>query len=265
MISYRMMDETCLLPACLHGGPVPVAALRGAGSTATEIEQQEGLSPGALARFLAALCRQYGSAAVLAVRDDVIVGKLRFAPLQVERMLSGICFQQAAEARRIAEFDPEALPAREALAQQELRLDCYQVANGYGGQGIARGLLDTALTWARATGWETLSTTAIRPIPPLLNWTGQASVKALQARGFVIVGEAVHADLREGVVSQRAGHHGEQVRQKWEAFACLSDDEAATLYELTLDLREQVGRAGPGRHVVPPTSGRDGSGDGTRT
>jgi hypothetical protein len=233
-----MMDEICLLPACLHGGPVTVAALHGAESTATEVERQEGLSPGALARFLAALCRQYGSAAVLALHDDLVVGKLRFAPRQVERMLSGICFQQAAEARRIAEFDPEALPAREALSEQELRLDCYQVANGYGGQGIARGLLDTALAWARATGWERLSTSAVRPIPPLLNWTGQASVEALQARGFVIVGEAVNTDLREGVVSQRAGYHGEQAKQQWEAFVGLSDDVAATLYEMTLDLRE---------------------------
>jgi hypothetical protein len=237
VIGYRVMDETCLLPACLHGGPVPVAALRGAESTPTEIERQEGLPPGALARFLRALCQRYGSAAVLALHDDLVVGKLRFAPRQVERMLSGICFQQAAEARRIAALDPEALPARDSLAQQELRLDCYQVANGYGGQGIAGGLLDAALAWARATGWDMLSTSAVRPIPPLLNWTGQASIKALQARGCVVVSEAVNPDLREGVVSQRAGHHGEQAKQQWEAFAGLSDDEAATLYEMTLDLR----------------------------
>ena len=237
-----MMDETCLLPACLHGGPVPVAALRGAESTPTEIERQEGLSPGALARFLRALCQRYGSAAVLALHDDLVVGKLRLAPARWSARCPGSAFSRSAEARRIADFDLGALPTRRPWREQELRLDCYQVANGYGGQGIAGGLLDAALAWARATGWDRLSTSAIRPIPPLLNWTGQASVKALQARGFVVVSEAVNADLREGVVSQRAGHHGEQAKQQWEAFAGLSDDEAATLYEMTLDLREEVGR-----------------------
>ncbi len=237
MITYRMMDDTCLLPSCLHGGPVALASPQGVMTAATDIERQEGLPPGALARFAQALCRRYGSAAVLAVEDDLVVGKLRFAPRQVERMLSGICFQQAAEARRIAELDLETLPAREDLARQELRLDCYQVAPGYGGRGIAKGLLDTALAWARAAGWETVSTSAIRPIPPLLNWSGQASAKALQERGFVIVSEAVNADLREGVVSQRQGYHGEDVQRQWADFADLPDDEAATLYEMTLDLR----------------------------
>jgi predicted GNAT family acetyltransferase len=115
-------------------------------------------------------------------------------------------------------------------------LDCYQVADGYRGHGIAKHLLDRAIEWARATGWDSLSSTAIRPIPPLLNWSGQASLRALQQRGFVAVGEEIHPELREGVVSQRGGHHGEEVKQQWRAFAALSDDEAATLYELVLDL-----------------------------
>ena len=28
MIEYRMMDETCLLCYCLHGGPIPVEETR---------------------------------------------------------------------------------------------------------------------------------------------------------------------------------------------------------------------------------------------
>jgi GNAT superfamily N-acetyltransferase len=237
MTTYRMMDETCLLPSCLHDGPVPLASLRDALTAAAWAEREYGLPPGALARFLQALCRRYGSAAALAIEDDLVVGKLRFAPMQVERMLSGICYQQAAEARHLAELDLEMLPAREALIRQELRLDCFQVAPGYSGRGIARGLLDTALAWARATGWETVSSSAIRHIPPLLAWSGQGSAKALRARGFVVVSEATNADLREGVVSQRQGYHGEDVQRQWEEFAHLSDDDAATLYEMTLDLR----------------------------
>lgn len=237
MVTYRMMDEACLLPSCLHSGPVSLASLREVLTTAAYAERMENLRPGALARFLQALCRQYGSAAVLAVEDDLVVGKLRFAPRQVERGLGGICFQQAAEARRMAEFDLETLPAREALARQELRFDCYQVADGYGGRGIAKGLLDTALAWASATGWDTVSSSAIRHIPPLLAWSGQASLKALQERGFAIVSEAVSPDLREGVASQRQGYHGEAVQRQWADFADLSDDDAATLYEMTLDLR----------------------------
>jgi GNAT superfamily N-acetyltransferase len=237
MTTYRMMDETCLLASCLHGGPVRLPSLREALTTAAYAEREEGLPPGALARFLQALCQRYGSAAVLAVEGDLVVGKLRFAPRQVERMLSGICFQQAAEARRIAELDLETLPAREDLARQELRLDCSQVAPGHSGRGIAKGLLDQALSWARAAGWETVSSSAIRHIPPLLNWSGQASAKALRERGFVVVSESASAGLREGVVSQRQGYHGEDVQRQWEEFAHRSDDDAATLYEMTLDLR----------------------------
>ncbi len=236
MIAYRMMDETCLLPACLHGGPTPLTSLRDATKTATDIEKQEGIEAGTLARFLQALCERYGSCAVLAIHDDVVVGKLRFAPAQVERMLSGICLQQGEQVRIIAALDLATLPARDALERQLLRLDCYQVADGYRGQGIAKHMLETVIEWARATGWEALSSTAVRHIPPLLNWTGQASLSALQQRGFAVVGGEINPDLREGVISQRLGHHGEKVKQQWRAFADISDDEAAVLHELVLDL-----------------------------
>ena len=245
MIAYRMMDETCLLPACLHGGPIPLASLRDAATTATGIEKQEGIDAGTLARFLQALCQQYGSCAVLAVHDDVVVRKLRFAPAQVERMLSGICLQQGEHARGIADLDLATLPARNVLEKQLLRLDCYQVADGYRGQGIAKHMLEVVIEWARATGWEALSSSAIRHIPPLLNWTGQASLKALQKRGFAVVGGEVNSDLREGVISQRLGHHGDEVKQQWSAFANLPDDEAAMLYELVLHLQgESASEAG---------------------
>jgi GNAT superfamily N-acetyltransferase len=237
VIAYRMMDTTCLLSACLHDGPAPLASLREALAAATDTERQEGLAPGALARFLEALCQRYGSGAVLAVEGDLVVGKLRFAPAQVGRMLSGICFQQAEQARRIAQLDLSTLPTREALEEQRLRLDCYQVARGYRGRGLAKHMLDFAIAWARATGWEALSASAIRPIPPLLDWSGQASLKAMQGRGFVVTSEAMNADLREGVVSQRLGYHGQEVKRQWAAFADLSDDDAATFYEMALDLR----------------------------
>jgi hypothetical protein len=97
-------------------------------------------------------------------------------------------------------------------------------------------MLGTAIEWARANGWDALSSSAIRHIPPLLNWSGQASLRALQQRGFVVVGQEVHPALREGVVSQRGGHHGEEVTQQWRDFVDISDDEAATLYELELTL-----------------------------
>jgi GNAT superfamily N-acetyltransferase len=231
-----MMDESCLLAVCLHGGPIPLASLREAETAATAIEQQEGIAPGTLARFLRALCQRYGSCAVLALDRDLVVGKLRFAPAQVEEMLSGICLQGAEGARRIADLEVATLPARGDLANETLRLDCYQVAEGYRGQRIAEQMLETALAWARAAGWRALSSTAIRHIPPLLNWSGQASLKALQQHGFTIVGRQVNPDLREGVVSQRLGYHGDEVKRQWEAFADISDDEAAVVYELRLAL-----------------------------
>jgi GNAT superfamily N-acetyltransferase len=236
VVTYRMMDEGCLLPACLHHGPVSLASLRHAETTATAVEEQEGIAPGALARFLRALCQRYGSCGVLAVAGDLVVGKLRFAPAQVEQMLSGICLQTPPAARRIAGLELAALPPREDLANQTLRLDCYQVAEGYRGRRIAEQMLEKAIGWARAQGWQSLSSAAIRHIPPLLNWSGAASLKALERRGFTVTGQQVSPELREGVVSQRQGYHGDEVKRQWEPFADLSDDQAAEVYEVVLAL-----------------------------
>ena len=36
----------------------------------------------------------------------------------------------------------------------------------------------------------------------------------------------------------RIGGHGEKVREQWQAFAHLSEEEAATLWDVVLDLKE---------------------------
>jgi len=95
-------------------------------------------------------------------------------------------------------------------------------------------MLDALIAWAREAGWRELRAHAV--IPPMLNWCGQLSHDALRRRGFVVTESSINADVREGVVSQRAGQHGEVVKKQWEAFAHLSDDEAAQVFEMTLNL-----------------------------
>ena len=58
---------------------------------------------------------------------------------------------------------------------------------------------------------------------------------ALEHRGFTVTGSTLRGCLRDGVVAQRAGDHGEAVMTQWEQFAHLSDD-AAQVFEMALDL-----------------------------
>jgi len=235
-INYRMMDESCLLPMCLHGGPIALSSPDAVMTTPTYVEKQEGVEAGSMASFIKELCHLYGSCATLALDGDLIVGKIRFAPMQIDQMLNGICLQMEDYAHKIAKLDLANLPKREELKEQNLKIGCFQIANDYKGQGIVKQMLDETLTWARENNWKKLSASAIRHIPPLLNWSGMASKKALSERGFKVISEKHEPALLEAIESQKQGHHGEDVKKAWEAFSDISDDEAAMIYEMELKL-----------------------------
>ena len=185
-------------------------------------------------RFLQAVSDRYGACGVLALEGHMVVGKLRAYP---QALMDGVpvpCVQQESTIGPALSLDLAELPRREEMPV--LRLFCIQVAADHSGQGIAGKMLDTLIAWARAEGWRELRASAISPIPPLLNWAGQVSRAALERRGFAVTSSRLSPELREGVVSQRGGAHGEAVRKQWEAFAHLLDDEAAQVFEMTLDL-----------------------------
>lgn len=230
MITYRMMDASCPLPSCLHGGPLPLAQPVG---VPAYVETVFDIPAGTVARVLGAISDRYGACGVLAVEDEMVVGKIRAYPQAIiDRM--DLCVQQEPFIRPLTALDLSELPAREEYPI--LHLACIQVAAAYAGRGIAGGMLDTLIAWAGANGWHELHARAVSPIPPLLNWCGQLSRGALERRGFLVTGRTLSPELREGVIAQRAGAHGEAVQREWEPFAELSDDEAGVMFEMRMEL-----------------------------
>ncbi|MCE5239886.1 GNAT family N-acetyltransferase [bacterium] len=233
MVAYRLMDESCPVHTCLHGAPIQLADCR-PGAEAY-VETIGSLPAGSVAGALVALAQRYGASGTMALDAGRVVGKIRFWPEALEKQLGGLCVQQEEHIRPLIEA-AETLPPR--VEAPVLRLNCVQVAADHRRQGIAGKMLDAALEWARRTGWHEVRAMAVCHIPPLLDWCGQLSRLALERRGFQTISQAVHPQLREGVVAQRAGAHGAEVQTQWaDDFADVSDDQAGTMYELALPLR----------------------------
>lgn len=236
VVEYQMMSDGLVLTSCVHGGPIPLAQVAKAAEEPSWLEQESGLPAGTIAAELNALCRRYRSCGVMALDGDAVIGKVRFSPAELGDNVAQ-CVQQSPE--RHAAFDPELLPQKEDLEPKSLELWCLQVVDApqYRGRGIASTMLQRMVSWGREQGWEEVVTSAIRRIPPLLDWTGMLPVDTYLKLGFSVTGSEVNPDLLEGVAHMRAGGHGEDIRSQWGLFAGLSDDEAATLYRVALPLR----------------------------
>lgn len=234
MIDYRMMDENCLLTSCLHKGPISFSAC----SKYAWAELKYGLPEGCIARFLRAVCRAYGSCGVIAVDKDLIVAKIRFCPQSLMDILpeEALCVQNEDGTRRITSFDSNTLPQKNALTSKDLFVLCFQTAPSYRGQGIATAMLKTLIEWAKANGWENIRAKAIQHIPHLLQWTGMWSVEQYRRLGFQVTGSALSEELMEAVIAMRQGRHGEEVKNQWEQYGHLCDEEASRLYDVVLSI-----------------------------
>jgi len=241
MIEYRMIDESCLLPYCLHSGAVPLASLSHPEEARARFEAEHGLPHSPVAEFLQALSRNYGAVGVIAVDGDVIVGKVRFAPRYLFGGTDQGCVQSEDGVKAIKAVELEKLTPFEDLRPKSLFIWCFQALPAYAGQGIGTSMLRTLIAWARENGWEEMHASAIGHIRPLLDWTGAFSIDRYRNLGFVETGHRVHEDLKAGVVAMRGGHHGEDLKKQWEQYAHLSDDEASEFYDVLLDIR-QAGR-----------------------
>ncbi len=236
MIEYKLMTEGKVLTSCLHGGSLPVAAITRSEQQPSWLEQDQNLPTGTIARLLNALSRAYGACGLMAVEGDAIVGKVRFAPDTLPGEVPQ-CVQQYPD--RMLAFEPGLLPTFEQLEPKALRLWCVQVVDDtrFRRKGIATELVRQTSAWARQTGYDEIRLQAVLPVSPLLEWTGLLSLGTCQRLGFEITTSQVSPELLAGVHNMRAGAHGEQVKEQWRGFSHLSDEEAATLYALTLDLK----------------------------
>lgn len=235
MVEYLMMDESHLLPYCLHKGPAPVSDLADPEAARARAEAEWGLPHGPVVHFLRALAWTYGATGVIAIDGDIVIGKLRFAP----KSLPPGCVQLADEVDKIAAIDLAGLPPKDKLSPRSLCLWYLQVIPARTGQGIRTGMLQAAVDWVRTNGWDEMHSMASRHIRPILDVTGMPSMERLSRLGFVEICHLVHPDMRELVASMRGGHHGEEVRLQWGQYSDLSDDEASWVYDAVLDLRTE--------------------------
>jgi GNAT superfamily N-acetyltransferase len=230
------LDESLVLPICLHGGAVPLSRLPELAQR-TDFEDQFGLEPGVHARFLREISRRYHATGLVAVEDGQIVGLVRFYPRALRELIGQLCPQDEPYARRLAAADVASLPDPDDLRPRTLQIGCLQVIPERRGRGVGRALIRGTIAWARENNWDEIYAPAIQHILPLMSWSGQMSVTSLQKQGFEIVGQETDDGLQEAALSQQLGYHGDQVQQMWqEQYAHISAEEAAVRYEMRLGL-----------------------------
>ena len=246
MVQYLIMDETRVLPYCLHGGPIPISDLVHPEEARARIEAEKGLPHGPIVEFLRAVSRVYGASGIMAVDGDSalrpgsgqVIGKIRFAPVSLFPSITSACVQSEDGVSAIGALDLERLTPKEDLSPKSLFLWCVQIVPEYGRQGIGMNLLTAMIAWARDNGWEEIQALASRHIRPLLDWTGMPSIDRLRRLGFREVGHSVNDELKKGVVAMRGGYHGEDVRRQWDSYTDLSDDEASWVYDVVYPLND---------------------------
>jgi GNAT superfamily N-acetyltransferase len=230
------MDESIVLPICLHDGPVSLSRLPEL-AKGTSFEKEFHLDAGVHATRLRELSHACGATGVAAVEGDQIVGLLRFFPSRLQDVVGYLCPQEEQRARRIAALDVSALPSFEDLQPKTLWMGCFQVVPSHRSRGVGGAMVQKTIDWCRQHGWEEIEASGVEHIFPIMAWCGMMSARSLHKHGFEVEGCETDQGIKEAVVSQRLGHHGEEIRQIWEEeHAGISEDEAAVRYTLRLRL-----------------------------
>ncbi len=230
MIEYRLLDESLVVPVCLHAGAIPLARLPEL-AVQTPSEAEFGLEPGVLTRALRAMSQVYGATGWAAIADGCVVGFLRFAPRELRTLLGHPCVQDRPYACNVAMAAHTNLPAPDELHPRALQIECMQIMSAFMSQGIGKTLLHKTLEWAEMHGWEEIYSEAVQPIFPIMAWSGHLSVTAYKQAGFEVVDQQMEPGIKEAVVSQRLGYHGADIQRLWETeYAGISDEEATMWY-----------------------------------
>jgi len=139
----------------------------------------------------------------------------------------------------------EKFPSKESLANKAIEIECFQVVShyhkgdgkNYGGKGISINILKELIEWAKNHDWVKIVAYAINHIKPLLLWSGMNSIKRYISLGFKVVKEEIDPSVKEGVISQRQGYHGNNIQEMWKEYSSISNDEAARVYNIELKLK----------------------------
>lgn len=239
MIEYRFMDESFIVPCCLHGGSIDLSDLKKI-SENTQTEKQFNLAPGSIYTFLKEVCKRYGTAGIAAVdyNDGRIVGMCRFYPVYIFDLLkSSLCLQDEKSARILSEFNKNSLIPLNELNPKSLQIDCFQIISEYRGKGIAKAFLSSIISWAKENKWTEIYCEALQDIYPILAWSGHLSDKMLGSYGFEIIERFIDVGIKEAAGHMRLGYHGQSVKKEWdEKYGYIPDDYEYYRFRMKLSL-----------------------------
>lgn len=237
MLEYKFMDESFIVPVCLHAGPVDIASLAEI-SAETQFEKQFHLTPGSHASVLKAIAAAYGASGIAAIENNKIVGLCRFYPAVLTEMLSSpLCPQDESKAAQLSAFDVEKLISFENLCPKSLQIGCFQIIPAYQSRGIGSIFLEKIIEWATEKGWFEIDSDALQDIFPILAWSGHMSYKTLQKYGFTVTEQTDDSGIKEAAQHMRLGYHSEAIKKIWEEqYADIPDDFKFIRYKMRLVL-----------------------------
>ena len=255
MITYQLLDSTHILRSCLHHGPVLLTLLDPLNSSNPEVESHAKGPSGTVDAFLKALAKTYGAYGYAAIDDDKVIGQVRFYPSVLadtyktseNEASSNTCILEQHQVNVMGSLGSRDLPPKSVLSPRALSILCFQLVNDYKAmaegrsssqpsylhRGIATILLENTIEWARSEGWEEIHAKAIPHIPPLMTWSCHLSVKRYERLGFDVTPSP---ETWDGPISQRRGFHGEAMKQMWEPYKHLSDEDVSQLNKAVLKL-----------------------------
>ncbi|TFG72969.1 MAG: hypothetical protein E4H27_01610 [Anaerolineales bacterium] len=176
-----------------------------AGQTIPDVSQS------VIARFLLKMIDVFGSCAVLALDDDLIIGVLWFYPHWIKQRIRGPICIQGDNYDSLVSFDIDTFPDEVSLEEKILDIECMMVVRSekidYTGKGIGKGMISHLVSWARKNSWTKVLALAISDIKPLMLWSGMYTVSRYQAFGFEVVegSSTINPGLLEGANSQKSG------------------------------------------------------------
>ena len=194
------MTEAFIVWRCLHDGPLAHATI--------DQWPSESTMPWACyrernTRLLVKLTRIYGSCAILARDDDLVIGHLRFYPKAVFDMegAGGLCLQQDPPAGPVEDFGDRDFPDLAQIEDKTLVVDCLmtgspqQKENPYQRKGIGTRMVRALIEWAKINGWEGIEANSFEDLPVIYEITGSAGRIFWEKLGFRLVDRHPHPEL----------------------------------------------------------------------
>ncbi len=189
-------------------------------------------------KFFSRLVETYGSCAMLAIENDLMIAHARFYP-QIISELTGkndMCCQQLkyAPTADMTEMD---LPTFEELTDPSLRIYCWHVHKDYRNQGISHALLKGIIQWAIANGWKTILASAGVDDPWVASQSCAPMLRTYLKHGFEITSTVPSPELLDYLKKVRDGEYGVEGKEKLKkSLAGKNLSQAAVYYKVKKNL-----------------------------